>query len=291
MSYLILLAAVISWGVSNPLADLAITQFSPLFLSLIECGIGFLFLLGVTLLKRTKVEIPWRLIIPIGIIQPGLAWLLGNTGYTHETASTGVLILTGETLFTVLLGIMWLGDRLSKVKWFFFTLGFVGVFIAGNTGVHEQSTSTAVFFVLSAITFGIYANVVRRYLGEYSAVDLALGQTFVATIFLLSLFILSEQSIPTVTPSIWSSAILSGLFGVGLPFVAFNYAIKMLPGSTPGIYLNIVPIAGIAASIVLGRGAPTWMQLIGGLIVIIATYVVSIEDHLPIADLEEPDIN
>ena len=276
MSYAILLAAVISWGISNPLADLAITQFSPLFLSLIECGVGFLFLLIVTIIKRVRPNIPWRLIIPIGILQPGLAWLFGNTGYTHETASTGVLILTGETLFTVLLGMLWLGDRLSLTKWAFFILGFVGVYISSSTGIHEQSTSTAIYFVLSAATFGVYANVVRKYLGQYSATDLAVGQTFVATIFLGGIFLLSNQSIPTeVGSSIWVSAIFSGLFGVGLPFVAFNYAIKALPGSTPGVFLNLIPISGVAASIVLGRGAPTWMQLIGGALVIVSAYMVT----------------
>lgn len=276
MSYAILLAAVISWGISNPLADLAITQFSPLFLSLIECGVGFLFLLIVTIIKRVRPNIPWRLIIPIGILQPGLAWLFGNTGYTHETASTGVLILTGETLFTVLLGMLWLGDRLSLTKWAFFILGFVGVYISSSTGIHEQSTSTAIYFVLSAATFGVYANVVRKYLGQYSATDLAVGQTFVATIFLGGFFLLSNQSIPTEAgSSIWVSAICSGLFGVGLPFVAFNYAIKALPGSTPGVFLNLIPISGVAASIVLGRGAPTWMQLIGGALVIVSAYMVT----------------
>jgi drug/metabolite transporter (DMT)-like permease len=278
MSYAILLAAVISWGISNPLADLAITHFSPLFLSLIECGVGFLFLLIVTIIKRVKPNIPWRMIIPIGILQPGLAWLLGNTGYTHETASTGVLILTGETLFTVLLGMLWLGDRLSLTKWAYFILGFVGVYISSSTGIHEQSTSTAIYFVASAATFGVYANVVRKYLGQYSATDLAVGQTFVATIFLGGYFLLSNQSIPTdAGSSIWVSAICSGLFGVGLPFVAFNYAIKALPGSTPGVFLNLIPISGGAASIVLGRGAPTWMQLIGGALVIVSAYAVSQE--------------
>jgi drug/metabolite transporter (DMT)-like permease len=286
MSYAILLAAVISWGISNPLADLAITQFSPLFLSLIECGVGFLFLLIVTIIKRVRPNIPWRLIIPIGILQPGLAWLLGNIGYTKETASTGVLILTGETLFTVLLGILWLGDRLSATKWFFFILGFAGVIVAGVTAPREKvqllansantNTSTVAFFVLSAATFGVYANVVRKYLGQYSATDLAVGQTFVATIFLGGFFLLSNQSIPTEAgSSIWVSAIFSGLFGVGLPFVAFNYAIKALPGSTPGVFLNLIPISGVAASIVLGRGAPTWMQLIGGALVIVSAYMVT----------------
>ncbi len=279
MNIAILIASMVSWGFSNPLADLAITKFSPLFLSLIECGVGFLFILFFTLIRRVKPNIPWRLVIPIGIMQPALAWWLGNTGYTHETASTGVLILTGETLFTVLIGVFWLGDRLTNKQWSYFLLGMFGVVVASATGTHLDATSTSIYFVLSAALFGIYANILRKHLSEYSPIDLALGQTFIAVIFLVTAFIFSGQSVPTNTSThIWVSALFSGLFGVGLPFVAFNYAVQKLPGRITGPSLNIIPIAGVAASIVLGRGAPTIAQIVGGVIVIGSVALISQKD-------------
>ena len=281
MTILILIASMISWGISNPLADLAITKFSPLLLSLIECGVGFIFLALVTLIRRRKPYIPWHLVIPIGIMQPGLAWLFGNTGYTHETASTGVLILTGETLFTVLIGVFWLGDRLTHRQWVYFVLGMSGVAIASATGARLDASSTSIYFVLSAILFGIYANILRKHLSEYSPIDLALGQTFISVVFLTTFFTFSGQVIPTsVSPHIWLSALLSGLFGVGLPFVAYNYALQNLPGRITGPSLNIIPIAGVAASIVLGRGAPTLAQLIGGLIVITSVALISQKEKI-----------
>ena len=276
MKILILIASMVSWGISNPLADLAITQFSPLLLSLIECTVGFLFIAIVTFIRRSKPQIPWRLVVPIGIMQPGLAWLLGNTGYTHETASTGVLILTGETLFTVLIGVFWLGDRLTNKQWFYFLLGMFGVVVASATGIHLDATSTSIYFVLSAVLFGIYANILRKHLSEYSPVDLALGQTLVSVVFLGVFYLISKQKVPTdVSTHIWVSAVLSGLFGVGLPFVAFNYALQNLPGRITGPSLNIIPIAGVAASIALGRGAPTVAQLVGGVIVIASVALIS----------------
>jgi drug/metabolite transporter (DMT)-like permease len=273
MKILILIASMVSWGISNPLADLAITKFSPLLLSLIECTVGFLFIAIVTFIRRSKPQIPWRLVVPIGIMQPGLAWLLGNTGYTHETASTGVLILTGETLFTVLIGVFWLGDRLTNKQWFYFLLGMFGVVVASATGTHLDATSTSIYFVLSAVLFGIYANILRKHLSEYSPVDLALGQTLVSVVFLGVFYLISEQNVPTDVS--WMSAVLSGLFGVGLPFVAFNYALQNLPGRITGPSLNIIPIAGVAASIALGRGAPTVAQLVGGVIVIASVALIS----------------
>ena len=276
MKVAILIASMISWGVSNPLADLAITKLSPLFLSLIECGVGFIFIAIATLIRRKNPNIPWRLVIPIGIMQPGLAWLLGNTGYTHETASTGVLILTGETLFTVFIGVFWLGDRLTHKQWAYFLLGMFGVAVASATGTHLDTSSTSLYFVLSAFLFGIYANLLRKHLSEYSPVDLALGQTFVSVVFLGVLYLFTEQSVPNeVSTHIWVAGVLSGLFGVGLPFVAFNYALQNLPARITGPSLNIIPIAGVAASIVLGRGAPTLAQLIGGVIVISSVALIS----------------
>lgn len=267
---------MVSWGISNPLADLAITKFSPLFLSVIECEVGFLFLALVVLVRRVKPVIPWRLVVPIGIMQPALAWWLGNTGYTHETASTGVLILTGETLFTVLIGVFWLGDTLARKHWVYLFIGMVGVFIASATGAHLDAQSTALYFIFSSLLFGMYANILRKYLSEYSPIDLAFGQTLVATVFLISSFAVFEHQLPAAASShFYVAAILSGLFGVGLPFVAFNYALQNLPGRITGPSLNIIPIAGIAASIVLGRGAPTLAQVIGGILVITSVALIS----------------
>ena len=276
MKVLVLIASMISWGISNPLADLAITKLSPLFLSVIECSVGFLFLASATLIRRVKPNIPWHFVIPIGIMQPAMAWWLGNTGYTHESASTGVLILTGETLFTVLIGVFWLGDRLNGKQWCYLSLGMAGVVLASTTGIHLDAQSTAIYFIFSSALFGIYANVLRKHLSEFSPIDLALGQTFVATVFLLLTFTITEHRIPTqIHSNIYFSAILSGLFGVGLPFVAFNYALLNLPSRITGPSLNIIPIAGIAASITLGRGAPTYAQLIGGVLVIISVALIS----------------
>ena len=276
---LILIASMISWGISNPLADLAITKFSPPFLALIECGVGFIFLLLVTAIRRIRPQIPWRVVVFIGIMQPGLGWLLGNTGYTKETASTGVLILTGETLFTVFIGVFWLGDRLSYKQWFYILLGMSGVVVASATGAHLDTSSTSIYFVLSAALFGLYANILRKYLSEYSSVELVLGQTFISVVFLTVLYTFSGQNAPTnVSTHIWVSAILSGVFGVGLPFVAFNYALQNLPARITGPSLNIIPIVGIAGSIALGRGAPTLAQLFGGVIVIASIALIAQKD-------------
>ncbi|CAB4928072.1 unannotated protein [freshwater metagenome] len=271
-----LVISMISWGFSNPLADLAITKLPSVLFAFIVCGVGFLFLVAVALIRRRTPVIAWKYVIPLGIMQPGLAWYFASIGYTHENASTGVLILTSETLFTVLIGVFWLRDRLTPKQWLYFAVGILGVIIASSTSRHVETSSTAIYFLISALLFGVYANIMRRYVSGYSSIDLVLGQTFVSTLFFGFFYLVGGSvHLPAISANIWISAILCGVFGVGLPFVAFNFAVQAVPGKIIGPSLNIIPIAGVLTSLVLGRGAPTLTQLIGSLLVIASVSLIS----------------
>ena len=272
----LLVVAMVSWGFSNPLADLAITKIPSVLFALIVCGVGLLFLIVVALIRRQIPKIPWKFVIPLGIMQPGLAWYLASLGYTHENASTGVLILTSETLFTVLIGIFWLRDSLSKKHWIYFLVGILGVIIASSVSPRVDTSSTTIYFLLSALTFGIYANVMRKYVSGYSSVDLVLGQTFVSTLLFGAFYLAGGAVQPQgISSNIWISAVLCGVFGVGLPFIAFNYAVQGVPGKIIGPSLNIIPIAGVLTSLVLGRGVPTGTQILGSLLVIASVSLIS----------------
>ena len=96
--YLILILAMVSWGLSNPLADLAVVNMSPILLSLIESLVGLFVIAIVITIRRIQIKLPWNFVIPLGLIQPGFAWLLGNIGYTKVTASTGVIFLNLESV-------------------------------------------------------------------------------------------------------------------------------------------------------------------------------------------------
>ena len=272
----VLVLSMVSWGFSNPLADLAITKIPSVLFALIVCGIGFLFLVVVATIRRRIPVIPWKLVIPLGIMQPGLAWYFASLGYTHENASTGVLILTSETLFTVLIGVFWLRDRLTTKQWLYFLVGILGVIIASSASRHVETSSTTIYFLVSALSFGVYANVMRKYVSGYSSVDLVLGQTFVSTMLFGALYLAGGAVHPQgISSNIWISAVLCGVFGVGLPFVAFNFAVQGVPGKIIGPSLNIIPIAGVLTSLVLGRGAPTITQIFGSLLVIASVSLIS----------------
>ena len=133
----------------------------------------------------------------------------------------------------------------------------------------------AIYFLLSALLFGIYSSSMRKYLMAEDPLSLALAQTGVSSVVVLGLSLFIHPHIAAIPMHFWFAALATGIFGVGLPFFAFNYLSSKLPSRVTGSALNLIPIAGVAASALLGRGVPTLIQAVGGLIVLMSIWGVS----------------
>ena len=131
-NYLLLIAAMISWGLSNPLADWAVSALSAAAQTLLEISSGFLVITIFYLLRpkrfrdNTYSDVSWSFAAFLGAVQPGFAWLMGNYGYTVATASTGVILLNLEALFTVFWAAIWLKDRIANYEVAAVVLGIIG---------------------------------------------------------------------------------------------------------------------------------------------------------------------
>ena len=267
---------MVSWGLSNPLADLAVVKFSPLTLTTIECVTGFLFLLISTIISRGKFRgVKWRYLWWIGLLQPFAAWMLGNFGYQSATASTGVIILSAEAIFSLLIARIWLAHKFSKQTLIATLFGILGVGLAAGGSFSVSAGGGAIYFLLSALLFGIYSSAMRKFLMDEDPLSLALAQTGISSIVVLTLFVAIHPHVGAVPTHYWVAALASGVFGVGLPFVAFNYLSSQMPSRITGSALNFIPVAGVVASAALGRGIPTLIQGIGGLLVLVSIWGVS----------------
>jgi len=266
-----------SWGLSNPLADIAVLRFSPITLTAIECSVGFLFLACIRMVssKSPRPKIKWRYLWWIGALQPFAAWMLGNYGYKSATASTGVIILSSEAIFSLFIARLWLSHKIPSQAFFSIFLGVVGVALAAGGSLALGGGSGAVYFLFSALLFGIYSAGMRKYLMNEDPFTVAFAQTGVSTFLALIVLVAFHPHFGGAPIHIWVAAISSGIFGVGLPFVAFNFLSGQLSSKVTGSALNLIPVAGVAASALLGRGIPTAIQTMGGVLVLISIWGVS----------------
>ena len=273
-----LIASMLSWGMANPLADMALDAFSITQLLLLEISIGFAFVALYVLIKVRNLKLRWKIALALGLLEPGFTYLFGNIGYANGTVSTGLIVMATEVFFVAIIGALFLKEKISSRLAISILMGFFGVLLAvsgvSNSGVDNWLGVSA--FTVAAIAASLYVIVARVYATQNNVVDLVFGQLLVGTFFALIIFFGTNSNFNNASSiefKYWLVAVLAGLFGVAIPFLLFNYASSLVPTRYSALALNAIPVVGIGFGALLGRGLPTPIQALGGLIVVVSLYV------------------
>ena len=273
-----LIASMLSWGLGNPFADMAIDAFSITQLLLLEISIGFAFVALYVLIKFRRLRLSWKIALALGLLEPGFTYLFGNIGYANGSVSTGLIVMSTEVFFVAIIGALFLKEVISLRIALSIVMGFFGVIIAvsqvGNSGVDNWLGVFA--FIAAALSASFYVIVARIYATKNNVVDLVFGQLLVGTIFALVIFFGTNSNFDNASSielKYWLAALFAGLFGVAIPFLLFNYASSLVPTKYSALALNAIPVVGIGFGALLGRGVPTPIQALGGLIVVVSLYV------------------
>ncbi|MFM1860480.1 MAG: hypothetical protein RLY80_69, partial [Actinomycetota bacterium] len=101
-------------------------------------------------------------------------------------------------------------------------------------------------------------------------------QALFSTIYVLAWWLIFDRGhFAGRANEIYVAGALSGVFGVALPIIAFNYAAARVKSTHVAVLFNIVPLVGVIGAIVLGRGAPTWVQVIGAIFVLASMSILN----------------
>ena len=273
-----LIASMLSWGLGNPFADMAIDAFSITQLLLLEISIGFAFVAIYVVIKFRRLRLSWKIALALGLLEPGFTYLFGNIGYANGSVSTGLIVMSTEVFFVAIIGALFLKEVISLRIALSIVMGFFGVIIAvsqvGDSGVDNWLGVFA--FIAAALSASFYVIVARVYATKNNVVDLVFGQLLVGTIFALVIFFGTNSNFDNASSielKYWLAALFAGLFGVAIPFLLFNYASSLVPTKYSALALNAIPVVGIGFGALLGRGVPTPIQALGGLIVVVSLYV------------------
>jgi drug/metabolite transporter (DMT)-like permease len=287
-----MMASMVAWGVGNPIGDIAVEHMSPVAVFVIEMVCGLLILLigamFIPSLRRAIKHIPWRIAIPFGLLQPGLAYLSGNIGWQYGSVTTGAILMSSEVIFLALGGAIFLREKLSLWAVIALLVGVSGAIIVGIAGQTSNPETAGVQLIIlgasisaglvGALAFlgvglagAIYGLLMRRLNSQVNIISLTLGQMTSASAFSIVMVVATNTEIPTPVGvgNYFYVAVLAGIVGTSLPFLLFNYAAPKLTTKQTAITLNLIPVVAILFGAVLGRGLPIGTQYVGiGLVLI-----------------------
>lgn len=285
--------AMVGWGVANPIGDIAIEFIDPISFFVIEIVSGlflfFIVALVVPSLRKAIRQVPWRIALPFGLIQPGLAYLLGNIGWQYGTVTTGAILMSSEVIFLAIGGALFLREKLNAWSVVALLIGVSGAIIVGIAGQSSNpetagQTVEILGFTFSAGAVGaaaflgvglcgaVYGLLMRRLKSDVNTIALTLGQMTSASVLSVAVLLVTKTDIPTpqsVGPYFYM-AILGGIVGTTLPFLLFNFAAPNLTTKQTALTLNIIPVVAILSGALVGRGLPVGAQYLGIVLVLIS---------------------
>ena len=276
-----LLAAAFVWGLSVPLATAVLHHLTAADLVLVENVSGTLIVAGAALVTRRSIAGPWRPAIVLGSLEPGLAYVLVNLGLMRTTAAAGAMLLALESVFIAGLGWLFLRERVRTRETYALGLGLLGALIVGlaETG-GSGSMSGNILVVLGSLAAAAYAVAARRLAVGVDPLGLVFRQGVAAIALTLPYVIWSWSTegsrIPSASATTLGLAALEGLIGFAIPFVLWAYAAPHVRANVAGVAINVVPVVGVLTAAVVGLGAPTLGQLVGGALILSGVLLLSL---------------
>lgn len=288
-----MMLSMVGWGIGNPIGDIAVEFIDPVSVFVIELISGLLLFFVAALvlpsLRNAIKQVPWKIAIPFGLIQPGLAYLFGNIGWQYGTVTTGAILMSSEVIFLAIGGALFLREKLNLWSVVALLIGVTGAIIVGIAGQSSNPETSGQFVTIlgmsvsaglvGAIAFlgvglagAIYGLLMRRLKSDVNTIALTLGQMTSASVFSVVVLVATRTDLatPQSVGNYFYVAILAGIVGTTLPFLLFNFAAPNLTTKQTALSLNIIPVVAILFGAVLGRGLPVGMQYVGIVLVLIS---------------------
>ncbi|GAB3624001.1 EamA family transporter [Mariniluteicoccus endophyticus] len=274
-SHVLLACAVaVLWGLNFLAIHASLTHFPPLFLVALR-----FFLLAVPtvlLVPRPKVPLKWLIGygMGFGVLQFAFLYTGMAAGLPSGVAS---LVLQASGPFTLILGALLLKERVHARQKVGVAIAVAGMALVGLSRAGASQLLPYVLVLLGALGWAL-GNLSSRLAKPPNPLHLSLWMSVVPPLPMLLVSLALEgptairhslaTSLTAAAVPAWVglayTIVLATIVGSGI----WTWLLKRHPAGVVGPFSMLVPVVGMAtAAVVLGE-RPTWLELLGGAVVI-----------------------
>lgn len=275
---LYLLSATLCWGLSIPLSKYFLPEISPFWMIALQLLGSLIFLLILAVRQRLFF---WRvaprqivLMLLIGILEPGLAYAFGFVGMTQTSAVHAAVLFSVEPFAILWINIVCFGfpkDRRLMLAGMLSILGVIIIGIGDSSLAQQASLIGDGVVLLGVLCAALYVSLSTQFIHPASLTGMLIFQqtgSLLVALLALGLVLHMPDASPVPAPHALMAAMGVGVLQFAL---AFLFYFKGAQGSTSYwsvFVLNLTPLIGIAASVVLLGEVLTLPTLVGGAITI-----------------------
>lgn len=217
----------------------------------------------------------------LGVV-PGQICMTYGTRLT--TASNAAVLTLTLPVSTAIFAVIFLGERMTKVRWLSFVLAIGGVLLCSGInpgsldfGSNQMAGTFLVF--LSTLGSSFYNSYGKKALEWHSPMEMLYWTYVVVSLAMLPFVLMEDRAsimrIPQFTMQTWIGMILLTIFHNYLSMVFFLKALKQVDAIQAALSTYLIAFFGVPiAAIWLGERL-TWTAVMGGVLVLASTIVIT----------------
>ena len=265
--HLAALLTIVIWGTTFISTKVLLVDFQPVEILFIRFMMGFLALLAVCPRRLQGVTRRQEGLFALaGLCGVCLYYLLENIALTYTMASNVGVIISVSPCFTALLThfLMRGEERLRPTFFAGFAVAMAGIcLISFNGSALELDLRGDLLALLAAFVWACYALLSRKISALGHPTVLTTRRTFFYGLaFMLPALMVSGVRLELTrltAPVNLGNLLFLGLGASALCFVTWNFAVKALGAVKTSVYIYLVPVITVAASVLILREPFTWM--------------------------------
>jgi drug/metabolite transporter (DMT)-like permease len=202
------------------------------------------------------------------------ATIVSFTAVVYIDPGTAAMLQQTAVVFTLLLGLFWLRERLTKFEYMGAAVALLGVFII-SFQPGDIWRIGSLLSLASAFFYSLHVAVVKRYGDDIEFANFFLFRVGSTAVFLLLMSLVRQELVWPPGP-VWPLLLLAGTVDVVVSRVLYYLVLRRVQMSFHAIILTLSPVITLLWSVLLFKQTPTLQGFLGGAAVIAGIIIVTI---------------